>query len=160
MRERGWGVMYGCGGNSVVQPHSMGGVMGGTWGTHSGTHTGTYMRMLHLPFSDLPLKKWPIRIQLKSGRNPLLNWNHVFQRYKAYPDRAEKEKSGVIHARYDWTTGVHGGSSMSYLARTPYVALFCTCFCCRVIIWAKFGHLKGYYLGQVCFFNTVCRKAL
>ena len=27
--------------------------------THTGTHTGTYTRMLHLPFSDLPLKKCP-----------------------------------------------------------------------------------------------------
>ena len=26
---------------------------------------------------------------------------------------------------------------------------------CRVIIWAKFGHLKGYYLGQVCFLKTL-----
>ena len=32
-------------------------------GTHTGTHThtGTYTRMLHLPFSDLPLKKSPIK---------------------------------------------------------------------------------------------------
>ena len=27
--------------------------------THTGTRTGTYTRMLHLPFSDLPLKKCP-----------------------------------------------------------------------------------------------------
>ena len=52
--------MYGCGGNSAVQPHSMGGVMGGRQGTHTGTHTGTYTQMLHLHFSDLPLKKCPI----------------------------------------------------------------------------------------------------
>ena len=49
--------------NSAVQPHSMGGVMGGRRGTHThthtGTHTGTYTQMLHLPFSDLPLKKCP-----------------------------------------------------------------------------------------------------
>ena len=68
MRERGWGVMYGCGGNSAVQPHSMGGVMGGRRGTHTGTHThtdthrGTYKQMLHLPFSDLPFKKCPISV--------------------------------------------------------------------------------------------------
>ena len=33
---------------------------------------------------------------------------------------------------------------------------------CRVIIWAKFGHLKGYYLGPSFAFllNTVCRQAL
>ena len=31
--------MYGCGGNSAVQPHSMGGVMGGRRGTHTHTHT-------------------------------------------------------------------------------------------------------------------------
>ena len=27
--------------------------------THTHTHTGTYTQMLHLPFSDLPLKKCP-----------------------------------------------------------------------------------------------------
>ena len=52
--------------DSVVQPHSMGGVRGGEEGhththTHTGTHTGTYTRMLHLPFSDLPLKMCPKR---------------------------------------------------------------------------------------------------
>ena len=54
--------MYACGGNSVVQPHSMGRVMGGgdEGHTQEHTHTGTYMRMLHLPFSDLPLKKCPM----------------------------------------------------------------------------------------------------
>ena len=31
--------------------------------------------------------------------------------------------------------------------------------CCGVIIWAKFGLLRCYYLGQVCFLqNTVCQK--
>ena len=53
--------MCGCGGHSAVQPHSMGGVSRGRGGTHTGTHTGTYTRMLHPPFSDLPLKKCPIR---------------------------------------------------------------------------------------------------
>ena len=59
--------MWGCGGDSAVQPHSMGGVQGGRGGTHTHTHThteehtGTYTRMLHLPFSDLPLKKCPMR---------------------------------------------------------------------------------------------------
>ena len=33
--------------------------------------------------------------------------------------------------------------------------------CCGVIIWAKFGLLRCYYLGQVCFLqNTVCQKTL
>ena len=52
--------MWGCGGDSAVQPQSMGGVRRGEEGhthTHTHTHTGTYTRMLHLPFSDLPLKK-------------------------------------------------------------------------------------------------------
>ena len=31
--------------------------------------------------------------------------------------------------------------------------------CCGVVIWAKFGLLRCYYLGQVCFLqNTVCQK--
>ena len=33
--------MYGCGRNSAVQPHSMGGVMVGRRGTHTHTHTHT-----------------------------------------------------------------------------------------------------------------------
>ena len=40
---------------------SMGGVREGRGGTHTGTHTGTYTQMLHLPFSNLPLKKCPKR---------------------------------------------------------------------------------------------------
>ena len=28
-------------------------------------------------------------------------------------------------------------------------------FGCGAIIWAKFGHCKGYYLGQVCYFLTL-----
>ena len=33
--------------------------------------------------------------------------------------------------------------------------------CCGVIIWAKFGLLRCYYLGQACFLqNTVCQKSL
>ena len=37
----------------------------------------------------------------------------------------------------------------------------CVYVCCGVIIWAKFGLLRCYYLGQVCFLqNTVCQKAL
>ena len=61
--------MWGCGGDSAVQPHSMAGVGGGRGrdththtGIHTGIHTGTYTRMLHLPFSDLPLKKCPNEI--------------------------------------------------------------------------------------------------
>ena len=59
MREQGWGVMYGCGGDFCCSTPQYG------WGhgkdtrdthTHTGTHTGTYTQMLHLPFSDLPLK--------------------------------------------------------------------------------------------------------
>ena len=47
-------------GDSAVQPHSAGrGLEEGHTHTqeHTHTHRGTYTRMLHLPFSDLPLKK-------------------------------------------------------------------------------------------------------
>ena len=56
--------------DSAVQPHNMGGVRGveeGHTHTHRNTHTGTYTQMLHLPFSDLPLKKRPT-YPLKSAR--------------------------------------------------------------------------------------------
>ena len=46
--------------DSAVQPHSMSGVGGERMDKHRNTHTGTYTQMLHLPFSDLPLKKFPI----------------------------------------------------------------------------------------------------
>ena len=72
--DAGTAVGGSCGGvgrDPAVQPHSMGGVGGGRRGTHThtctrihthtGTHTGTYTRMLHLTFSDLPLKKCPIQ---------------------------------------------------------------------------------------------------
>ena len=54
------------GGGSAVQSHNMGGLMARAEGhththtqEHTHTHRGTYTRMLHLPFSDLPLKKCP-----------------------------------------------------------------------------------------------------
>ena len=59
--------VWGRGGDSAVQPHSVGGVSGRRGGTHRNTHTHTHTqehththtRMLHLPFSDLSLKKSP-----------------------------------------------------------------------------------------------------
>ena len=54
MRERGWGVVWGCGWDSAVQPHSMGGVRGGRGGTHTGTHTHTQERAREL--ATYPLK--------------------------------------------------------------------------------------------------------
>ena len=66
----------GVGGDSAVQSHSMGGVRGRAEG-HTGTHTGTYTRMLHLPFSDLPLKKCPfpttIAAKIVTQKNSLQN---------------------------------------------------------------------------------------
>ena len=44
---------------------------------------------------------------------------------------------------------------------TAYIYIYIYILCCGVIIWAKFGLLRCYYLGQVCFLqNTVCQKAL
>ena len=45
----------GVGGDSAVQPHSVGGRRDTHTHTHRGTHTGTHTRMLRLSFSDLPL---------------------------------------------------------------------------------------------------------
>ena len=92
MREGGARVHMGeWGGDSAVQPHSMGGVMGGerrdtnththtqehTYrNTHTHTHTqehtqrGTYTRMLHLPFSDLPLESARKRMTAERMPNP------------------------------------------------------------------------------------------
>ena len=52
--------MWGCGGDSAVQPHSVGGVQGGDrrdthTHTHRGTHTGTYTNLA------------PIREEQKKG---------------------------------------------------------------------------------------------
>ena len=42
---------------------------------------------------------------------------------------------------------------------TAYIYIYI--YSCGVIIWAKFGLLRCYYLGQVCFLqNTVCQKTL
>ena len=58
--EGSYHVICGCGADSAVQAHSMGGLRGGR-GTHTGTqtHRGTYKPMLHLPFGNLPFKKVP-----------------------------------------------------------------------------------------------------
>ena len=47
-----------CGCDAVVHsgPTARAGSGGGERGTHIGADTGTYTQMLHLPFSDLPLK--------------------------------------------------------------------------------------------------------
>ena len=36
-----------------------------------------------------------------------------------------------------------------YWLHSIYIYIYIIYICCEVIIWAKFGHLKGYYLGQV-----------
>ena len=55
--------------------------------THTGTHTGTYTRMLHLPFSDLPLKSARIDLigiashdEVSASRQLTLNLQKVFGR--------------------------------------------------------------------------------
>ena len=64
--------MWGCGGDSAVQSHSVGGVGGGKRRATHRTHTGTYTQMLHLPFSDLPLKKCSILGQASTFRSALI----------------------------------------------------------------------------------------
>ena len=53
-------------------------------------------------------------------------------------------------------------SDSLYLSIYPFLYLSISIsihICCGVIIWAKFGLLRCYYLGQVCFLqNTVCQK--
>ena len=50
--------MWGCGGDSAVQPHSMGGFRGGERrDTHTHTQEHTQERTRECCFSDLPLKK-------------------------------------------------------------------------------------------------------
>ena len=39
-----------------------------------------------------------------------------------------------------------------------YIYIFFFIYSCRVIIWAKFGDLKGYYLGQVLLKKTLFAK--
>ena len=64
-----WGVWGG--GFCCSAPRSGRGRGGERRDRHTGTRTGTYTRMLHLPFSDLPLKKCPIFVYFSdflSGR--------------------------------------------------------------------------------------------
>ena len=56
MRERGWGVMWGCGEDSAVQPHIMGGVRGAEEG-HTREHTQERTReCCTYPLATYPLK--------------------------------------------------------------------------------------------------------
>ena len=120
MRERGWGVMWGCGGDSAVQPHSMGGFKGERGGTHIGTRTGTYTQMLHLPFSDLPLKT---RLNYPPGTKPIhagnnswgINFVQIHARSVFAPARIlnERQITHLICARlkydlYDFLRGCFG----------------------------------------------------
>ena len=62
MRVRGVGFVCECRGDSALWLHRTGVV----WGQgHAQEHTGTYTQMLHLPFSDLPLKKCPKGVRVR-----------------------------------------------------------------------------------------------
>ena len=56
MRERGWGVKWGCGGASAVQPHSMGGVRGGEEG-----HTQEHAQERRRECCTYPLATYPLK---------------------------------------------------------------------------------------------------
>ena len=61
MRERGWGVMWGCGGDSAVRPHSIGGVRGGRGGTHTHTHTQEHTQERTRECWTYPLATYPLK---------------------------------------------------------------------------------------------------
>ena len=50
----------------------------------------------------------------------------------------------------DWHMNVKSESARKKRSKRKICMCACIYTCCRVIIWAKFGHLTGYYLGQVC----------
>ena len=55
--------------------------------------------------------------------------------------------------------GGWGGCSTCLTAPPPRRPLLLVYnLCCGVVIWAKFGLLRCYYLGQVCFFTKHCVK--
>ena len=59
----------------------------------------------------------------------------------------------MVVTTFDLFINLLRGSALSGLYH-PYVYM-----CCGVIIWAMFGLLRCYYLGQACFLqNTVCQK--
>ena len=79
--DRVGGSCEGVGGILLFSPTVRAGPGGERRGTYTGTHThtGTYTRMLHLPFSDLPLKKCPtdaphLRPLAGSARNVVPPW--------------------------------------------------------------------------------------
>ena len=61
-------VGWGEGGGFCCSAPQYGRGRGGRGGTHTGTRTETHTRMLHLPFSDLPLKSAPA-YRGKGGQN-------------------------------------------------------------------------------------------
>ena len=83
----GEGSCGGVAGGFCCSVPSMGGVREGEEGhaqehthTHTRTHTGTYTRMLHLPFSDLPLKKCPNFGQPQPSRVYPLTQNYYLRK--------------------------------------------------------------------------------
>ena len=76
---------------------------------------------------------------------------HTWQKLYIYIER-EREKERKIHAHSYYPRQKkreRGGYGYIYI----YIYI-----CCGVIVWSKFGLLRGYYLVQVCFFYAVCQK--
>ena len=100
--------------------NNAGGVRGGRGGTHTGTHTGTYTRMLHLPFSDLPLKKGPKQTEHLGFSGPLALPQGVMWVLCAQSDKKEfknEELPGPL--------GPGGPKSLRQSPKTSQLLLIC-----------------------------------
>ena len=56
--------------------------------------------------------------------------------------RKKREKNVDNQLALKQKKGGQPANSLAYIYIHTHI-------CCEVVIWAKFGHLKGYYLGQV-----------
>ena len=84
---------------------------------HTHTHTGTYTQMLHLPFSDLPLKKCPtIAWELRNF------YHHHPERKKR---KSSEANSGSIHPYGRYENAVKTRKTISTIAILwPVKAIF------------------------------------
>ena len=89
-------------------------------------------------------KSWVLNRTAKRGSQ---NWVDFFK------------KKSISH--YVFACFVQLGSKFGVLLSTRQLYIYIYIYiyiCCGVIIWSKFCLLRGYYLAQVCFFNTVCQR--
>ena len=129
-----------------------------------------------LRFAVFPTRPLTLQRRTQSNHDPLswsneqLWWRSASNHY-LYSIRIERERERLDDSQLTHLVCVclkdllcdcflflgGGGGSAFPVVLVPFS--FLSLHICGVIICAKFGHFRSYYLGQVCFFeNTVCKN--